>query len=42
MNGLPKLTIRSRSPMEWLRVALAWLGWLLALLQFLTANPPPT
>jgi len=28
--------------MEWLRIALAWLGWLLALLQFLTSNPPPS
>jgi hypothetical protein len=30
-----------RTPLDWLKIIGSWLGWLLALLQFLLGNPPP-
>lgn len=35
------ITPRKLDVLGWLKVVGAWLGWLLALLQFLFSNPPP-
>lgn len=40
MSGMPKLRIPNLPAI--LKLVLAWLGWILALVQFLVSNPPPT